>query len=299
MRNGTCCTREDDVEGNQGKVESRSRGDREPDDEDGDNIDVDHAHVVPHPPSLTGQTANEEATGTSNPNANGAGTTMPVGTSNGPSNASKLNGNDEGVEGKGEKGEGNERASGIPAPSSNGEYTVPDLIPPVPNPHKQTPPPPSTPLEGEKDGEELSGHVDKAGTHDEPPRHELKTTPPTQTPQWVRKTRRLGGEARDEAKEDEEGQQNRERGRTTEERRMAATIANVNGQYTTTEAGDLPPEPPPFPHHPALPPPPPIHPERQHDVNTVKSNRTAARPRRRNGHTRKPAPERTAQGGEG
>ncbi|KIJ05244.1 hypothetical protein PAXINDRAFT_21479, partial [Paxillus involutus ATCC 200175] len=115
--------------------------------------------------------ANKEATGTSNPNANGAGMMMPVGTLNRPSNASKLNGNDEGVEGKGEKGEGNERASGITAPSSN-----------VPNPHERTPPPPSTPLEGEKDGEELSGHIDEVGTHNKPPQHESRTTPPEQTP---------------------------------------------------------------------------------------------------------------------
>ncbi|KIJ09247.1 hypothetical protein PAXINDRAFT_17664 [Paxillus involutus ATCC 200175] len=77
--NRTRRTCEDDVKGSQGKVESRSRGDREPDDEDGDDMDVDHTHVMPHPPSSTCQTANEEATGTSNPNLNSAGTTMPVG----------------------------------------------------------------------------------------------------------------------------------------------------------------------------------------------------------------------------
>ncbi|KIJ08146.1 hypothetical protein PAXINDRAFT_18691, partial [Paxillus involutus ATCC 200175] len=86
-RNGTRRTREDD-QGSRGEVKSRSRGGREPDDEDGDDDDVHHAQVEPQNPSSTRQTANEEATGTSNPNANGAGTTMPVGTSNGPSNAS-------------------------------------------------------------------------------------------------------------------------------------------------------------------------------------------------------------------
>ncbi|KIJ14510.1 hypothetical protein PAXINDRAFT_12607 [Paxillus involutus ATCC 200175] len=130
---------------------------------------------------------NEEATGTSNPNANGAGTTMPVGTLN----TSKLNGNDEEVEGKGEKGEGNKRASGITAPSSNVKYTVPDLIPPVPNPHEQTPPPPSTLLEGEKDGEESSGRAHKAATHVvETPWAESRTT----LPLWTPYNRRLNGE---------------------------------------------------------------------------------------------------------
>ncbi|KIJ08946.1 hypothetical protein PAXINDRAFT_17956, partial [Paxillus involutus ATCC 200175] len=59
---------------------------------------------------------------------------------------------------------------------------------------------------------------------------------------------------------------------TTEERRTAATNAN-------DEDDAPPPEPPPFPHHPALPPPSPIHPERPDDVDTAKSNRTAARRR--------------------
>ncbi|KIJ06305.1 hypothetical protein PAXINDRAFT_20490 [Paxillus involutus ATCC 200175] len=171
--NGTCCTCEDDVEGSQGKVELRSRGDREPDDEDGNDVDVDHAHVMPHPPSSTRQTANKEATGTSNPNANSAGTTMPVGTLNRPLNVSKSNSNDEGVEGKGEKGEGNERASGITAPSSNGN----------PQPTQTNTTPPSMPLEGEKDGEESSGCAHEAATHDvETPQAKLRTTPPLRTP---------------------------------------------------------------------------------------------------------------------
>ncbi|KAF8832994.1 hypothetical protein BDN67DRAFT_1018085 [Paxillus ammoniavirescens] len=58
---------------------------------------------------------------------------------------------------------------------------------------------------------------------------------------------------------------------------------NANGQYTSNEAGDLPPEPLPFLHHPAPPPlspppapPSPSHPKRHHTIDTTKSNTTAA-----------------------
>jgi hypothetical protein len=103
-----------------------------------------------------------------------------------------------------------------------------------------------------------------------------------------RREKSKGGGQR-EAKDDEEGREDEGRPNEGEERRTAATIANVNGQYTTTEAGDLPPESPPFPHHPALPPPSPIHPERPDDVDTdeveqnarTKTCRRRARPRRR------------------
>ncbi|KIJ04744.1 hypothetical protein PAXINDRAFT_21961 [Paxillus involutus ATCC 200175] len=119
--------------------------------------------------------ANDKAADPSNPNAH-AGPTEPAGMSNGP-----LNGSNE-VEGKGEQGEVNERASGIAAPSSNGEYAVPNLIPPVPNPDKLTPSPLSTLLEGENEGEWTSGHPEEIATHLETPRLKLRTTPPTQTP---------------------------------------------------------------------------------------------------------------------
>ncbi|KAF8833138.1 hypothetical protein BDN67DRAFT_1017907 [Paxillus ammoniavirescens] len=180
-RNGTRQTREDG-EGSWGRVESSSRGSRA-DDEDGDDDDVQHGHVEPQEPQTTCQTAINEAADTSNPNATSAGTTMPVGTSNGPPNRSNE------AEGKGGKGEGNERASGDVAPSSNGENTVPDLIPPAPNPDERREsngenavpdlippapnpdkrgPPLSMPLEGEK-GQQSSGHADEAATHLEQP----------------------------------------------------------------------------------------------------------------------------------
>ncbi|KIJ05069.1 hypothetical protein PAXINDRAFT_21646, partial [Paxillus involutus ATCC 200175] len=74
--------------------------------------------------------------------------------------------------------------------------------------------------------------------------------------------------ARDKARDDEEGQQNRERGQTTEERRTAATNAN-------DEDDAPPPQPPSPPTPPALPP----HPERHDDDDHTKSNKTAARAR--------------------
>ncbi|KIJ19289.1 hypothetical protein PAXINDRAFT_7789 [Paxillus involutus ATCC 200175] len=64
------------------------------------------------------------------------------------------------------------------------------------------------------------------------------------------------------------GQQNRERGQTTEERRTAATNAN-------NEDDAPPPQPPSPPTPPALPP----HPERHDDDDHTKSNKTAARAR--------------------
>ncbi|KIJ08147.1 hypothetical protein PAXINDRAFT_18692, partial [Paxillus involutus ATCC 200175] len=311
-RNGTRRTREDD-QGSRGEVKSRSRGGREPDDEDGDDDDVHHAQVEPQNPSSTRQTANEEATGTSNPNANGAGTTMPVGTSNGPSNASKSNGNDEEVKGKGGKGEGNERASGIAAPSSNGENAVPDSIPPTPNPDERGPPP-SMPLEGEK-GQQSSGHVDETGTHLKPPGHESKTTThlirtpydkessgegrrmamghresegeeievgvredDTNTSNGVDERQCQREEARDEARDDEEGRKVEERRIKEEGGRTAATNVNANGQYLSNDEGDLPPEPPPS-HYP-VPTPSSSPPERRDgDVDTAKSNKTPARRR--------------------
>ncbi|KIJ15110.1 hypothetical protein PAXINDRAFT_12029 [Paxillus involutus ATCC 200175] len=46
-------------------------------DDGGEDVQVPHAHVVPQHPTSTRQTAVSEAAGTSNPNPNGAGTTMP------------------------------------------------------------------------------------------------------------------------------------------------------------------------------------------------------------------------------
>ncbi|KAF8837634.1 hypothetical protein BDN67DRAFT_1013711 [Paxillus ammoniavirescens] len=57
-----------------------------------------------------------------------------------------------------------------------------------------------------------------------------------------------------------------------------ATNANKHGQYTSQDEGDLPPEPPPFPRHPAHPPPSPTHPKRlDDDNNNTKLNKTPAR----------------------
>ncbi|KIJ05132.1 hypothetical protein PAXINDRAFT_21586 [Paxillus involutus ATCC 200175] len=183
------------------------------------------------------------------------------------------------------------------------------------------------PLEGEKNGQQSSGHGDETGTHQvETPRHKSTTQQPRRTPYDQRSNgedrgvavgHREAAGARDEvgeryddqetsnrvdeersrrgeAKDDEEDREDEGRPNEGEERRTAATIANVNGQYTTTEAWDLPPESPPFPHHPAPQPPPssplsppspipptsPPYPERRgDDVDTTKSNKTPARRR--------------------
>ncbi|KIJ09087.1 hypothetical protein PAXINDRAFT_17816, partial [Paxillus involutus ATCC 200175] len=245
---------DDDDEWSRGGVESRSRGYRETNNDDGSDVDVHRAYVVPQEPHTVSQTALDEAADTSNPNATSAGTTMPVGTSNGP-----LNGSSE-VEGEGGKGEGNERASGIVDPSSNGENAVPDSIPPTPNPDERGPPP-SMPLEGEKNGQQSSGHGDETGTHQvETPRHKSTTQQPRRTPYDQRSNgedrgvavgHREAAGARDEvgeryddqetsnrvdeersrrgeAKDDEEDREDEGRPNEGEERRTAATIANVN-----------------------------------------------------------------------
>jgi hypothetical protein len=101
-----------------GGAESSNRGSREPDDEDGEDVDVHRAHVEPQQPQTVGQTAvDDEAADTTDPHANSAGPAVPVGTSNGPSN-----GIDEGVEEGDRKVEEDEkggRASGSAALSSN------------------------------------------------------------------------------------------------------------------------------------------------------------------------------------
>ncbi|KAF8838885.1 hypothetical protein BDN67DRAFT_1060573 [Paxillus ammoniavirescens] len=315
--NGTRRTREDG-EGSQGReVQSRSRGCR------ADN-NVHHGHVEPQTTQTTHQMAHVEATDPSNPNATGAGTMKPVGMSYGPpceSNepSNESNNVDKGVESKeGEKGDRNERASGIIDPSKNSKNAIPDSIPPAPNPDELLPPP-SMPLEGEK-GQQSSGHTYEAATHLERLRNESNedskgeigervkrasgnvvpssddnggdenvhhkyvvpnSTPPLHPDEVVVHKHDTAMHEHDDAVQspegqppwgDQEGQETREVEGTMdegEERRMAAMNANANGQYTSNEAGDLPPEPPPFPHHPAPPPlspppapPPPHYPER-------------------------------------
>ncbi|KIJ09920.1 hypothetical protein PAXINDRAFT_17034 [Paxillus involutus ATCC 200175] len=96
--------------------------------------------------------ANDEAADTSNLNAMSAGMAMPVGTSNGPPNRSSE------VEGEGENGEKDKRASGIADPSldNNGgdedihhTYFVPNSTQLAPYPDEPRPPPLSMSLEGE------------------------------------------------------------------------------------------------------------------------------------------------------
>ncbi|KIJ19510.1 hypothetical protein PAXINDRAFT_8001 [Paxillus involutus ATCC 200175] len=111
-------------------------------DDNGTDDDIQHAHVEPQEPQTTGQPAvNNEATDTSNPHTNGAGTMMPVGTSSGRDQE-----RDERDEGGDKKGEW---ASGIEDPSSNDDggdedvrhaYVVPNTTQPVPY---HIPPPPN------------------------------------------------------------------------------------------------------------------------------------------------------------
>ncbi|KIJ06368.1 hypothetical protein PAXINDRAFT_20441 [Paxillus involutus ATCC 200175] len=170
------------------------------DDEDGDDIDVGHAHVVPHPPSSTRRTANKEATGTTNPDARCAGTTMSVGTSYGPSNKLRNESKEKGkggevVEDVKEEDEKGGRASESAALSSNDDggdkdvrhaYVIPKPAPPspyhIPPPPDESRPPPSVSLEGEMSGKQSSDHANEAVTHLERPPDESTTTPPVWTP---------------------------------------------------------------------------------------------------------------------
>ncbi|KIJ05233.1 hypothetical protein PAXINDRAFT_21488, partial [Paxillus involutus ATCC 200175] len=192
--------RDDDDEWSRGGVESRSRGYRETNDDDGSDVDVHRAYVVPQEPHTVSQTALDEAADTSNPNATSAGTTMPVGTSNGPSNELRNESKEKGkggevVEDVEEEDEKGGRASGIEDPSSNDDggdedvrhaYVVPKPASPSPNhvppPPDESRPPPSVSLEGEMSGKQSSDHADEAATHHEHPRHESTTTPPIRTP---------------------------------------------------------------------------------------------------------------------
>ncbi|KAF8838501.1 hypothetical protein BDN67DRAFT_1013030 [Paxillus ammoniavirescens] len=82
---------------------------------------------------------------------------------------------------------------------------------------------------------------------------------------------------RKEARDDEVGQDvdktlnKEEEGQWRDRVQLTAMNANENGQYPSQDKGDLPPEPPPFPHHPALPPPLPIHPERLDNIDTART----------------------------
>ncbi|KIJ12430.1 hypothetical protein PAXINDRAFT_14754 [Paxillus involutus ATCC 200175] len=78
--------------------QSRTRGGREVDDDNGEDDNNNGAHVVPQHPEPTCQTAVDEPADTSNPNPTSTRPTVPVGKSNGPSS--------EGVEGSGEWGVG-------------------------------------------------------------------------------------------------------------------------------------------------------------------------------------------------
>ncbi|KIJ06076.1 hypothetical protein PAXINDRAFT_20712 [Paxillus involutus ATCC 200175] len=187
-------TRED-VEWSRRGAESSNRGSREPDDEDGEDVDVHCADVAPQQPQTVGQTAVvDEAADTTDPHANSAGPAVPVGTSNGP-----LNRIDEGVEEGDRKVEEEDekggRASESAALSSNDDggdedvrhaYIVPKPAPPspyhVPPPPDESRPPPSMSLEGEMSGKQSSDHADEAATHLERPPDESTTTPPVWTP---------------------------------------------------------------------------------------------------------------------
>ncbi|KAF8841210.1 hypothetical protein BDN67DRAFT_1010773 [Paxillus ammoniavirescens] len=141
-------------------------------DDNGMDNDVQHTHVAPQEPQTTGQTANDKAADTSNPNTDSARLTMPVGTSCGPWSESNKNEEKKGIED--EKGEW---ASGIEDPSSNDDggdedvhhtYIVPNTTQPVPYHALPTPnersPPLSTLLEREN-GQQLSGHINKMATY--------------------------------------------------------------------------------------------------------------------------------------
>ncbi|KIJ05739.1 hypothetical protein PAXINDRAFT_21029 [Paxillus involutus ATCC 200175] len=123
-------------------------------DDDGDNVHVHHAHVVPQQPQSTRQTAVKEADDTVNPDVKNVRPTMPAGTSNEPV--------DNEVERQGEKDERDENDG------DGDENVLHTHVVPHPTPPASEPPPPSTPLEGEQ-GDESSGHAREAATHDDEP----------------------------------------------------------------------------------------------------------------------------------
>ncbi|KIK76569.1 hypothetical protein PAXRUDRAFT_103604, partial [Paxillus rubicundulus Ve08.2h10] len=119
----------------------------------------------PQQPESTCQTAVNEATDTTDPNAMGAGPAVPVGMMNGPLNEGRN------VKKEDEMGEW---VSGIEDPSLDDDggdedvlhtYVVPNMTRPPPfhvlsTPDEQSQPS-SMPLEGEKTGQQSSRHPDK------------------------------------------------------------------------------------------------------------------------------------------
>ncbi|KIJ06426.1 hypothetical protein PAXINDRAFT_20385 [Paxillus involutus ATCC 200175] len=186
----------EDGEGSRRGVESRDRGSREADNEDGEDVDVHRADVAPQQPQTVGQTADDdEAADTTDPHANSAGPAVPVGTTNGPPNESNGGRDRERGRNVEEEDEKGGRASESAALSSNDDggdedvrhaYVVPKPASPSPNhvppPPDESRPPPSVSLEGEMSGKQSSDHADEAATHLERPPDESTTTPPVWTP---------------------------------------------------------------------------------------------------------------------
>ncbi|KIJ10231.1 hypothetical protein PAXINDRAFT_16736 [Paxillus involutus ATCC 200175] len=172
--------------------------------------------------------------------------------------------------GKQSSGHANEAATHLEHPRQESSTTQPRWTPP------------DEKSSGEGRGTAMS-HREAAGARDEvevegseDETNVSSRVDDTDTSNGVDKGQSRRGEARDEATGDEERQKNRERGRTTQERRTAATNAN-------DEDDAPPPQPPPIP-TPPVPPPapstPPPYPERRHvDVDHLKSSKMAAQTR--------------------
>jgi hypothetical protein len=136
-------------------------------------------------------------------------------------------------------------------------------IPRPTNPNERRPPP-SVPLEGEKDGQQSSGHINEMATYLKDPRQESSTTTPIGTPydetsniegpggavggddetstlHGDNEGRQQGQEASDE---DQEGQETGEGSREVEE----TTNVDNDSQYTSNDEDSprTPPEPPPI-----------------------------------------------------
>ncbi|KIJ09802.1 hypothetical protein PAXINDRAFT_17135 [Paxillus involutus ATCC 200175] len=193
--------RDDDVEWSQGGVESRDRGSREAVDKDSEDDDHHHAHVEPQQPQTVSQTADIEATDTTDPNTTSARPAVPVGTSYGPPNESNDDSNardqEEGkrdgevVEGEDEKGGRVCESAALSSNDDGGDedvrhvYVIPKPAPPSPNhvppPPGERRPPPSVPLEGEEVDQQSSGHDNEMATHLEHPRQESSTPQPRRT----------------------------------------------------------------------------------------------------------------------
>ncbi|KIJ04887.1 hypothetical protein PAXINDRAFT_21825 [Paxillus involutus ATCC 200175] len=179
-----------------------------------------------------------------NPNATSIGPATPMGRL-----YRLLNMSNEGEKG-GEEDEKGEWVSGIKTSSSNNDGGDED--------ESSTPQPQRTPydetLNGEGQGEAVSSDNKVGGSEDD------QSTSYGDDERQCRREK-----ARDEARDDEEGQQNRERGQTMEEHRMAA----IN---TNDEDNAPPPQPPSPPTPPVLPP----HPEQHNDIDHMKLNKMPA-----------------------